>query len=429
MPLPRFLQAFTDSFGETEVPANRLAPGSNLEKPAAASFRKHAAANGVMRLKTAVDAAFIRHALEIADLNAVRIALYQQTQDPWLEALPVAAKCDAADTAILIDKAAAWLLENAGGAAPPEPPEPQLRKLMNMATGEDMDDVEFEARRDLPAFGPFPFFAQWQGEKPPLPEGFKLAIIGSGFAGIAAAVQCELLGLPYVVLERQPEPGGTWTINRYPDVRVDTPSIIYEYSFEKSYRWTEHFGRGGEVQSYLAYIAKKYGVAENTRYSTDLQRASFDESRQLGALRLPPLTGRRRWKQMPSSRLPVSSPTPSCRIFPARKVSREYWCILHAGHRGSICAASGWRFWAMALPAYKSWGPSQARPKRFMCFSAPRNGSVLAPIMASHWSRNSPGWLKIFRVIGTGGAIWRRRRCSRSMIIKCPIRPGRPVAA
>jgi 4-hydroxyacetophenone monooxygenase len=247
-----------------------------------------------MRLKTAVDAAFIRRALEIADLNAVRIALYQQTEDPWLAALPIAAKCEAADTAILIDKATAWLLQNAGGKAaaetpeqPPEQPsEQQLRRLMNMATGIEMDDLEFAARRDLPAFGPYPFFAQWEGDKPPVPEDFKVAIIGSGFSGIAAAVQFELLGLPYVVLERQPEPGGTWTINRYPDVRVDTPSITYEYSFEKAYRWTEYFGRGGEVQSYLAHVAEKYGVAANTRYNTDLERASFDAGRQAWRLEL-----------------------------------------------------------------------------------------------------------------------------------------------
>jgi len=237
-----------------------------------------------MRLKTAVDAAFIRNGLEIADLNAVRIALYQQTEDPWLAALPLAAKCDAADKAMLIDKATAWLLANAGGAAPAEPPEQELRKLMNMATGVEMDDLEFQARRDLPAFGPYPFFAQWEGDKPPVPADFKVAIIGSGFAGIAAAVQCALLGLPYVVLERQEEPGGTWTINRYPDVRVDTASITYEYSFEKAYRWTEYFGRGGEVQGYLAHVAKKYGVTANTRYNSDLKRASFDEDRQLWQL-------------------------------------------------------------------------------------------------------------------------------------------------
>ena len=214
------------------------------------------------------------------------LALYQQTEDPELEALPVAAKLDDAGRELLIGKAVSWLLENASPAMLEEPPEEKLRKLMDMATGGAMSDLEFAARRDLPAFRPFPFFAEWAGEKAPIPEGFKVAVIGSGFAGIAAALQCELLGLPYVVLERQPEPGGTWTINRYPDVRVDTASITYEFSFEKLYPWTEHFGPGVEVRKYLDYVSKKYGIHRNTRFSTELQRAAFDEKRNVWALTL-----------------------------------------------------------------------------------------------------------------------------------------------
>ena len=119
---------------------------------------------------------------------------------------------------------------------------------MNLATGEEMGDLEFEARRELPAFQPFPFQAGWSGSRPELPEGFQVAVIGSGFSGLAMAIQLEQLGIPYVVLDRQPEPGGTWTINRYPDIRVDTISITYEFPFEKNYPWKEYFGRGAEVR-------------------------------------------------------------------------------------------------------------------------------------------------------------------------------------
>lgn len=234
----------------------------------------------------AVDSAFIRRAVELADLNAVRVALYQQTGDPDLEALPVSIQLDPGQRALLIDKAVAWLERSASTAMPPEPPLPMLRKLMTMATQREMSDIEFEARRDLPGFRAFPFAVEWEGEKPPIPEGFRIAIIGSGFSGIAVGVQCELLGLPYVMVDRQPEPGGTWTINRYPDIRVDTPSITYEYSFEKLYRWNEHFGRGEEVRNYLAHVSKKYGVHANTRFNRDLRRAVFDETRNLWTLEL-----------------------------------------------------------------------------------------------------------------------------------------------
>jgi 4-hydroxyacetophenone monooxygenase len=97
-------------------------------------------------------------------------------------------------------------------------------------------------------------------------------------------VQLERLGIPYVVLERQPEPGGTWTINRYPDIRVDTISITYEFSFEKEYRWSEYFGRGAEVRGYLDYVSRKYGVYANTRFSHELKRATFDEARDVWVL-------------------------------------------------------------------------------------------------------------------------------------------------
>ena len=237
-------------------------------------------------MDSAVDIQFMRRAVEFANMDAVRIALFQQTGDPEIAALPVAAKLDPEGRELLIGKAVAWLGKHATNTRPTEPPLAELRKLMTMATGVEMTDLEFEARRDLPAFRPFPFAgAQWTNGKPTLPEGFRVAIIGSGISGIAAAVQCELLGLPYVVLERRSEPGGTWTINRYPDVRVDTHSIIYEYSFEKDYRWSEYFGRGADVRAYLDHVSRKYGVFDNTRFDRDVKQATFDEARNIWTLR------------------------------------------------------------------------------------------------------------------------------------------------
>jgi 4-hydroxyacetophenone monooxygenase len=233
---------------------------------------------------TAVDSAFIRRAIELADLNAVRVALYQHTGDPDLAALPVAANLDEAGRELLISKAVAWLEDNAAPGMPPEPPEPELRDLMNMATAEEMGDLEFEARRDLPAFRDFPWMVDWTNGKPALPEHFKVAIVGSGFSGLAMGVQLERLGIPYVLLERRSEPGGTWSINRYPDIRVDTISMTYEFSFEKNHRWKEYFGRGPEVRAYLDHISRKYGVHDNTLFNRDLKKATFDENRSVWVL-------------------------------------------------------------------------------------------------------------------------------------------------
>ncbi len=228
---------------------------------------------------TTVDSAFIRRAVELADLNAVRVALYQHTGDSELAALPTAVNLDAAQRELLISKAVAWLEKNAGPGMPSEPPAAELRVLMNMATQETMADLEFEARRDLPAFKQFPWTTSWTNGKPELPEGFHVVVIGSGFSGIAMGVQLELLGIPYTVLDKEPEPGGTWSVNRYPDIRVDTISITYEYSFEKNYPWSEYFGRGAEVRKYLTYISDKYGVKKNTRFHHTLEKSTWDDER------------------------------------------------------------------------------------------------------------------------------------------------------
>ena len=231
---------------------------------------------------TEIDRAYIRHAIEAADLNAVRMTLYQNTGDPDLAALPL--QLDDGQREWLIEKALSWLEENAGPHSLPEPPEAELRRLMNMATGEEIGDLEFEARREQAAFRKFPFLVDWVGEKPRIPDDVSVAIIGGGFSGIVMAVQCELLGMPYIVLERRAEFGGTWNINRYPDVRVDTLSSTYEFSFEKSYRWSEYFASGEEVRSYLDHVASKFGVRANTRFSHDLKCAAFDENRDLWRL-------------------------------------------------------------------------------------------------------------------------------------------------
>jgi cation diffusion facilitator CzcD-associated flavoprotein CzcO len=116
------------------------------------------------------------------------------------------------------------------------------------------------------AFKAFPWAANWTVDGPVVPDGFRVAIIGSGLCGVAMAVQLELLGIPYTVLERRAGLGGTWNINRYPDIRVDSASISCEFSFEKGYRWSEYFARGEEVRRYLEHIANKYGVSPNPQW-------------------------------------------------------------------------------------------------------------------------------------------------------------------
>ena len=79
-------------------------------------------------METTVDSAFIRRAVELADLNAVRVALYQHTHDPEIAALPMALALDDAQRALLISKATAWLESHACPGCPTSRPTPSCER-------------------------------------------------------------------------------------------------------------------------------------------------------------------------------------------------------------------------------------------------------------------------------------------------------------
>ena len=68
------------------------------------------------------DRDFIRRGVELADLNAVRVALYQHTHDPEIAALPMAMQLDDAGRALLIEKAVDWLRGQRRARACPRSP-------------------------------------------------------------------------------------------------------------------------------------------------------------------------------------------------------------------------------------------------------------------------------------------------------------------
>ena len=224
-----------------------------------------------------VDHAYIRRAVECSDLAALRIAVYQASGDPEVGELGPVAQLDEADRERLVERCTELIERDLDSWSLRVPDDDEIRSMLEMVIGEPTPESEFELRKGVLSFDDFPFFADWPDGLDAAPDGFHVAIIGGGFNGIATAVQLEQLGIPYTVYERRDELGGTWSINRYPDIRVDTLSSSYEYSFEKDYAWTEYFARGPEVRAYLEHIADSFGVDPNVRLGHDLVEARFDD--------------------------------------------------------------------------------------------------------------------------------------------------------
>lgn len=177
----------------------------------------------------------------------------------------------------------AWIEARAAEVLPPylsgerrlEPPDDDvLQAAMDHAVGAPVPAAYRTMVREQTGIGPV---------APPAPlaapEGFRVVIIGAGVTGVLAARMLDRLGLrDFTVLERNPEPGGTWYVNQYPGCRVDTPSLLYSFTFDQDPGWPEHFSRQPELLRYVKRVAADSNLGERLRCNTDVRAMTWDET-------------------------------------------------------------------------------------------------------------------------------------------------------
>jgi len=111
-------------------------------------------------------------------------------------------------------------------------------------------------------------------------EHVQVAIVGTGFAGLGAAIAMERAGIEHTILERADDVGGTWRDNRYPGCRCDVPSHLYSFSFAPNPDWTETYSPQPEIFRYLRGVAEEHGVLERIRFGHEVRDARWDASAQ-----------------------------------------------------------------------------------------------------------------------------------------------------
>ena len=113
----------------------------------------------------------------------------------------------------------------------------------------------------------------------PLPEHVRVAVVGSGFAGIGTAVALKREGIDdFVLLERAETVGGTWRDNTYPGCACDVPSHLYSFSFAPNPDWSHVFSRQPEIRAYLEKVTDDFGVRAHLHVSTDLVSGVWDDT-------------------------------------------------------------------------------------------------------------------------------------------------------
>jgi len=105
-----------------------------------------------------------------------------------------------------------------------------------------------------------------------------VVIIGGGMSGILAAIRLKQNNIPYILLEKNADKGGTWYENSYPGARVDIPAQIYCYSFEPSNDWRQFYPQQKELKTYFDHCVEKYQLQSSIQYNTEATALNWVES-------------------------------------------------------------------------------------------------------------------------------------------------------
>lgn len=233
----------------------------------------------------------IDEAVKFTDPMALRGLLYQLTGDESIAATAVAktrvffadayTPATAQDVELIQAKAAQFLKRYRDGGGGPlgyGPPD-RLPQSLALTAGEEIADAEIDMWIEETALDPWARALVWRA--PPPPEklrAFSVVVIGIGLGGIAAAVQLKHAGIPFTVIERNSEVGGTWYENRYPGARVDTPSRAYTHIFGADFVFDHPFSPQSDNERYFNAVVDAHSIREHVIFDTEVESITWNES-------------------------------------------------------------------------------------------------------------------------------------------------------
>ncbi len=170
-----------------------------------------------------------------------------------------------------------------GDLNPAPPPSPAVvRQMMDFIAGQEIPAHYVDFLMDeLAIEGASTKDPRW--DSPRLQEaakGMRAIVIGAGMSGILAGIRLSQAGVPFTIIEKNADVGGTWLENTYPGCRVDSSNHMYSYSFEPNHQWPQHFSTQPVLLDYFRGVADRYDLRKNIRFETTCEECVWDEARQ-----------------------------------------------------------------------------------------------------------------------------------------------------
>jgi 4-hydroxyacetophenone monooxygenase len=107
---------------------------------------------------------------------------------------------------------------------------------------------------------------------------FNVVIIGAGMSGLLAAHRLKQAGIPFTIIEKNEDVGGTWFENKYPGCRVDNPNHNYSYAFAQKHDWPFHFSTQPVLLDYFRDCADAFELRADIRFNTEVVSAEWSDA-------------------------------------------------------------------------------------------------------------------------------------------------------
>jgi 4-hydroxyacetophenone monooxygenase len=174
-----------------------------------------------------------------------------------------------------------------GSRPAPPPSEDQLLRMMEHTVGaSDMSAYLPLLEEELAYRGEDRRAPTWRKHELASDRDLTVAVIGAGMSGLLAGHRLQQAGVPFVILEKDHDVGGTWLENRYPGCRVDNPNHNYSYSFAQRHDWPYHFSTQDVLLEYFRQCADEFGLRPFIRFNTEVLSATWDDDSQRWELRV-----------------------------------------------------------------------------------------------------------------------------------------------
>jgi 4-hydroxyacetophenone monooxygenase len=110
-------------------------------------------------------------------------------------------------------------------------------------------------------------------------------VVGAGMSGILTGIRLSQAGVPFEIVDKNADVGGTWFENTYPGCRVDNANHMYSYSFEPNHTGRSTSRRSRCCSNYFRGIAAKYDLTKHIRFETMVASWPGTKPRRSGARR------------------------------------------------------------------------------------------------------------------------------------------------